>query len=110
MTLDQQNVGFRESLKSGLQRRVLDSGRNANELIREAASDNSAYLRYLARCPETIETGCQRLLKCRRYSLNAVPPAALQQKSRYFFDKQWHATGAFSYASDDFRRKSVARR
>ena len=56
--LDEQNIGFRELLQCGLQRRVCPSGERAEKAIGEPTTNHRADLRDLSGRAKSVEPRC----------------------------------------------------
>ena len=103
---DEQQLGVREPVERGAQRRLVQPRHRLQQRMREAAPEHRADLRDLARGAEPVETGGERLLQRRRDRLHAALFAALEQQPRHFLDEQRHAAAAFGDARDHVLRQA----
>ena len=77
---------------------------------REAAPDYGADLRHVACWARSVEPRRQRLLECRRDSLDAALFTALQKESCQFLDEQRHSACTLGHAFDHFNRERMLSR
>ena len=98
--VNEQDVGFRETLERGLQRRLFDFRDVAQEQIGEVTSKHRADLRRLTRGPEPVEARGERVLQGQRDRLCAALFSALEKEPGHLLDEQGHAAGALAHPLD----------